>query len=288
MKCHGSPAAVLDEVEHGGRRQARGADARARRRSSPAATCCSRTSPGSARRSPHGRSPRRSGWTSPAPSSPPTCCRPTSPARSSTTSAPASSSSGRGPLFTGLLLADEINRTPPKTQAALLEAMQERQVTVEGADVPAPDAVPRARHREPDRVRGHLPAARGPARPVPAAGRASATRPPTRSGTCCARRMARRREEQTLARSPTPADAARHAGGGRDGRPSTRASAATAWRWPTATRAHPHVLMGASPRGSLGLLLAARAYAGHRRPGLRHARGRQGGRRVRCSPIGSR
>ena len=38
----------------------------------------------------------------------------------------------RGPVFTGLLLADEINRTPPKTQAALLEAMQERQVTVEG------------------------------------------------------------------------------------------------------------------------------------------------------------
>jgi hypothetical protein len=38
----------------------------------------------------------------------------------------------RGPLFTGLLLADEINRTPPKTQAALLEAMQEGQVTVEG------------------------------------------------------------------------------------------------------------------------------------------------------------
>jgi MoxR-like ATPase len=38
----------------------------------------------------------------------------------------------RGPLFTGLLLADEINRTPPKTQSALLEAMQERQATVEG------------------------------------------------------------------------------------------------------------------------------------------------------------
>ena len=38
----------------------------------------------------------------------------------------------RGPLFAGLLLADEINRTPPKTQAALLEAMQERQITVEG------------------------------------------------------------------------------------------------------------------------------------------------------------
>lgn len=38
----------------------------------------------------------------------------------------------RGPIFTELLLADEINRTPPKTQAALLEAMQERQVTVDG------------------------------------------------------------------------------------------------------------------------------------------------------------
>ena len=35
-----------------------------------------------------------------------------------------------GPLFAGLVLADEINRTPPKTQAALLEAMQEAQVTV--------------------------------------------------------------------------------------------------------------------------------------------------------------
>jgi MoxR-like ATPase len=38
----------------------------------------------------------------------------------------------RGPIFTELLLADEINRTPPKTQAALLEAMQERQITVDG------------------------------------------------------------------------------------------------------------------------------------------------------------
>src|SRR5439155_3916423 len=37
-----------------------------------------------------------------------------------------------GPVFTNVLLADEINRTPPKTQAALLEAMQERQVSVDG------------------------------------------------------------------------------------------------------------------------------------------------------------
>ena len=44
-----------------------------------------------------------------------------------------------GPVFTNLLLADEINRTPPKTQAALLEAMEERQVSVEGTPRPLPD-----------------------------------------------------------------------------------------------------------------------------------------------------
>ena len=44
----------------------------------------------------------------------------------------------KGPVFTGLLLADEINRTPPKTQAALLEAMQERQVTIDGESHPLP------------------------------------------------------------------------------------------------------------------------------------------------------
>ena len=44
-----------------------------------------------------------------------------------------------GPIFTNLLLADEINRTPPKTQAALLEAMQERQVSVDGIARPLPE-----------------------------------------------------------------------------------------------------------------------------------------------------
>ncbi len=43
-----------------------------------------------------------------------------------------------GPVFTNLLLADEINRTPPKTQAALLEAMEERQVSVDGVPRPLP------------------------------------------------------------------------------------------------------------------------------------------------------
>jgi MoxR-like ATPase len=45
----------------------------------------------------------------------------------------------RGPIFTNLLLADEINRTPPKTQAALLEAMAERQVSIDGTTHPLPE-----------------------------------------------------------------------------------------------------------------------------------------------------
>ena len=45
----------------------------------------------------------------------------------------------QGPIFTNLLLADEINRTPPKTQAALLEAMQERQVSAGGETLPLPN-----------------------------------------------------------------------------------------------------------------------------------------------------
>ncbi|GAB3280212.1 AAA family ATPase [Microbacterium lacusdiani] len=44
-----------------------------------------------------------------------------------------------GPVFTNIVLADEINRTPPKTQAALLEAMEERQVSADGVTRPLPD-----------------------------------------------------------------------------------------------------------------------------------------------------
>lgn len=45
----------------------------------------------------------------------------------------------KGPVFTEILLADEINRTPPKTQSALLEAMEERQVTIDGDRLTLPD-----------------------------------------------------------------------------------------------------------------------------------------------------
>lgn len=45
----------------------------------------------------------------------------------------------QGPVFTQILLADEVNRTPPKTQSALLEAMEEQQVTLDGESLPLPD-----------------------------------------------------------------------------------------------------------------------------------------------------
>ena len=76
----------------------------------------------------------------------------------------------KGPLFAQIVLADEINRAPAKVQAALLEAMQERQVTIGGTLVQAGGAVPGARDPEPDRERGHLPAARSAARPLHAQG----------------------------------------------------------------------------------------------------------------------
>ena len=72
-----------------------------------------------------------------------------------------------GPVFGNFLLADEINRAPAKVQSALLEVMQERQVTIGGETYPAAGDVPRAGHAEPDRVRGHVSAARGAGRPVP-------------------------------------------------------------------------------------------------------------------------
>ena len=45
----------------------------------------------------------------------------------------------KGPIFSNIVLADEINRTPPKTQAAMLEAMQERKISVGGTDYPLPE-----------------------------------------------------------------------------------------------------------------------------------------------------
>ena len=72
-----------------------------------------------------------------------------------------------GPLFNNVVLVDELNRATPRTQSSLLEAMAERQVTVDGTTHRAARPVLRGRHPEPaGRRPRHLPARRRPARPV--------------------------------------------------------------------------------------------------------------------------
>ncbi len=165
----------------------------------------------------------------------------------------------RGPLFTGLLLADEINRTPPRTQAALLEAMQEHQVTVEGETFVLAQPFHVLATANPVEYEGTY--------PLPEAQldrfmmRTSFGYPSVdEEWDVLRRRMQRGQEDQTL--QPV-ADARtllamQHA----VERVTVEESVGRyCVALTTATRAHPHVLMGASPRGALGLLLASRAYA---------------------------
>ena len=164
-----------------------------------------------------------------------------------------------GPLFTGLLLADEVNRTPPKTQAALLEAMQERQVSVEGHTfrLPAPFHV--LATANPVEYEGTY--------PLPEAQldrflmRVSFGYPsPDQEWEVLARRVHRQQEEQQL-------DAVTDAAGlsAMQRAVETVEVDETVGRYcvalAAATRTHPHVLMGSSPRGSLALLLTARSFA---------------------------
>jgi len=164
-----------------------------------------------------------------------------------------------GPLFTGLLLADEINRTPPKTQAALLEAMQERQVTVEGETFPLPDPFHVLATANPIEYEGTY--------PLPEAQldrfllRVSFGYPSSgEEYDVLARRLERRREEVDL-------DEVTDAAGlrGMQAAVETVRVDESVGRYcvdlATATRTHPDVLTGASPRGSLGLVLTARAFA---------------------------
>ncbi|MCE0485380.1 AAA family ATPase [Ornithinimicrobium sediminis] len=165
----------------------------------------------------------------------------------------------RGPLFTGLLLADEINRTPPKTQSALLEAMQEHQVTVEGQTF----ALPRPFHvlatANPVEYEGTY--------PLPEAQldrflmRVSFGYPTAEEEwDVLRRRIARRTEDQHL---PALTDAA--------GLLTLQRAVETVpvedeisrycVELASATRRHRSVQVGSSPRGSLALMITARAYA---------------------------
>nr|WP_246051230.1 MoxR family ATPase [Nocardioides guangzhouensis] len=165
----------------------------------------------------------------------------------------------RGPVFTGLLLADEINRTPPKTQAALLEAMQERQVTVEGETFPLAAPFHVLATANPIEYEGTY--------PLPEAQldrflmRVSFGYPSAdQEYDVVGRRLARRREEIEL--DPVTDAAGLLAVQEAVERVEVDESVGRyCVALAAATRAHPQVLTGASPRGSIALVLTARGWA---------------------------
>jgi MoxR-like ATPase len=164
-----------------------------------------------------------------------------------------------GPIFTGLLLADEINRTPPKTQAALLESMQERQVTVEGTTFPLAEPFHVLATANPVEYEGTY--------PLPEAQldrfllRVAFGYPTAeQEWDVLRRRIDRRREEQELVPVTDPAGllALQRVCEHVEVDPSVGRYCVELC---TNTRRHRQVLIGASPRGSLALLLTSRAHA---------------------------
>ena len=164
-----------------------------------------------------------------------------------------------GPIFTGLLLADEINRTPPKTQSALLEAMQERQVTVEGHTFVLPRPFHVLATANPIEHEGTY--------PLPEAQldrfllRLAFGYPSLdEEWDVLARRMGRRREEVTVEPVLDPAGllAVQECVENVHVAESVGRYAIDLVR---ATREHQDTMVGASPRGSLALLLCSRALA---------------------------
>ena len=117
-----------------------------------------------------------------ASSSRPTCCPPTWSARMIYNQQTASSPSARARSSPTWCSPTRSTAPPPRCSRALLEAMQERQVTIGDQTYPLPAALPRAGHPEPHRAGGHLPAARGAGRPLHAQGEGRLPHRARRSG----------------------------------------------------------------------------------------------------------
>jgi MoxR-like ATPase len=164
-----------------------------------------------------------------------------------------------GPVFTNLLLGDEINRSPPKTQAALLEAMQERQVTIDGVTRPLERPFLVVATQNPIEFEGTY--------PLPEAQldrfllRLSVGYPSAEAEwRMLERRLERATDEVELAQVATPADVL-----AMQGAVEQVHVAESVGRYivelVAATRDSPRVQVGSSPRGSLALLKVARARA---------------------------
>ena len=164
-----------------------------------------------------------------------------------------------GPIFTNLLLADEINRATPKTQAALLEAMQEAQVTIEGQTFPLEQPFVVIATQNPIEMEGTY--------PLPEAQldrfllRVGIGYPgPEAEREILKRRRERRTDAAAVPTIVTRAELLAMQGALEDifvSEALERYIVALA----QATRADPRVTLGASPRGSLALLKLARAEA---------------------------
>ncbi|MBL0780417.1 AAA family ATPase [Streptomyces albidoflavus] len=168
-----------------------------------------------------------------------------------------------GPVFTNLLLADEINRTPPNTQASLLEAMEERQVTVDGTARHLPEPFLVAATQNPVEYEGTY--------PLPEAQldrfllKLNVSLPPRDDEIALLSRHARGFDLRDLSAAglhpvagPAQLDAARSAVAGISVSPEIAAHIVDVCR---ATRDSPSLSLGASPRGATALLSTARAWA---------------------------
>ena len=166
-----------------------------------------------------------------------------------------------GPVFASVLLADEINRTPPKTQAALLEAMQEAQVTVDGEPHPLPDPFVVVATQNPIEYQGTY--------PLPEAQLDRFLLKvemgyPSEAQEVAMLRLARRGvAPATLERVErvVEAEALDEARARVDETSVADEVAAYVAAIVRSTRAVPSVELGASPRAAVHLLAAARAYA---------------------------
>ncbi|HEX6347682.1 MoxR family ATPase [Umezawaea sp.] len=164
-----------------------------------------------------------------------------------------------GPVFTGLLLADEINRTPPKTQSALLEAMQEGQVTVEGRTFPLPRPFHVLATANPVEHEGTY--------PLPEAQldrflvRLDIGYPPAAEEVEVLRRRLVRQREQTEVAPVFEATRLAELQAGVERVAVDEDVLRYCVDLASSTRAHPAVEVGASPRGALALVLVARALA---------------------------
>ncbi|MEU5654872.1 MoxR family ATPase [Streptomyces sp. NPDC047737] len=168
-----------------------------------------------------------------------------------------------GPVFTNLLLADEINRTPPKTQSSLLEAMEERQVTIDGTPRPLPDPFLVAATQNPVEYEGTYPLPEAQLDrfllklTVPLPSREDEINVLTRHADGFNPRDLKAAGIRAVA-GPADLEAARAAVARTSVSPEIAAYVVDICR---ATRESPSLTLGASPRGATALLSTARAWA---------------------------